>query len=822
MVHVASKSALRKASGRSAPRRWSWWWLAGALVLLTGGWLVADWWIGIPGDATATYIGRHTCIECHQQQGHLFEGSHHDLAMDLATPETVLGDFSDKTLEHHGVTSRMFRRDEKYFIETEGPDGKLAEFEIKYVFGVTPLQQYMVEFDRPADMPENEIARLQVLRVSWSTREKKWFHLDPPDVQERLDPSDDLHWTGIAQRWNTMCADCHSTNLQKNFDVATGKYHTTFSEIDVSCETCHGPGSLHVKLARQISPFWDRKQGYALARMKGQPAIAEIESCAPCHSRRSTIHGRYTGGSNYHDFYASETLSEATYHDDGQILDEVYEYGSFTQSKMFHKQVRCSDCHDPHSLKLKFSGNQVCTSCHQHPLAKYDTPAHHNHRPGTAAAQCISCHMPATSYMDVDPRRDHSFRIPRPDLSVQFGTPNACTGCHIRDSKLAADERPKSPTANRPVEYANWLREVREGNQIVRQELARLDAWSEEALQKWFPRGLKREPHFTAALAAARRQDADAMQRLVELLADRTQPAIARATAATELGAYVHPGLSAVEEPVATLVKSVKDRDTQVRAAAAASLAGAQADVVAKALPPLLKDPLRLVRTRAALTLSELPADRLRRDEPIWLKKATEEMLAGATFDNDRAGSHLLRGTVLENQGQLAEAQVEYETAQRLEPQNAAPISSLARLFDRLAQREQEQAQRAASARDRTGAERHAQQAAMYAARFDKLKADEWSCLERDARLVRDNAGLQLQAGLARYQQGWKKEAEYSLTAAHWLAPRNPTTGYYLAILYRETGRVDEARAVAKRLVELRPKQPEYEQLLSELQAGGQ
>ncbi|HZL90428.1 MAG TPA: tetratricopeptide repeat protein [Pirellulaceae bacterium] len=824
MAHFAAKSQPRKPKRGDAPPRWrwSWWWLVPATLLLCAGWLAADWWIGIPEGARATYVGRRTCIECHQQQGRLHEGSHHDLAMDLATPQTVCGDFSDQTLEHHGVTSRMFRRGEKYLIETEGPDGKLGEFEIKYVFGATPLQQYMVEFDRPADMPKNEIARLQVLRVSWNTREKKWFHLDPPDVHEKLDPSDDLHWTGIAQRWNTMCADCHSTNLQRNFDETTATYHTTFSEIDVSCEACHGPGSHHVTLARQFSPFWDRKQGYALARIKGEPAVAEIESCAPCHSRRSTIHGGYVGGSRFHDFYASELLSEATYHADGQILDEVYEYGSFTQSKMFHKNVRCSDCHDPHSLKLKFSGNQVCTSCHQHPGGKYDTIAHHNHKPGSAAAQCISCHMPATSYMDVDPRRDHSFRVPRPDLSLKFGSPNACTGCHIRDTKLPDDQRPKSLTANRPVEYADWLRDAREGRPAVKEELTRLDAWCETGLQKWFPQGLKREPHFTAALAAAHRQSPDAQQRLVELLADRMQPAIARATAAMDLAAYVHTGLNANDEPVATLIKSLADRDAQVRAAAATSLTGAHSDVVSSVLPTLLKDPLRTVRTRAALALSELSADALRRDEPLWLKKATEELLAGASSDSDRAGSHLLRGTVLESQGRLAEAQEAFELALRLEPHNASPKGSMARLLDRLMQREHQRVDQLVMARDRAGAERHARQAAMYAARFEELKEDEWSCLERDARLVRDNAGLQIQAGLSRYQQGWKKEAEYSLAAAHWLSPRNPATAYYLAILYRDTGRIAEARALAQRLVALRPKQPEYEQLLADLPASAE
>ena len=311
-----------------------------------------------------------------------------------------------------------------------GPDGTLADFEVKYVFGVTPLQQYMVEFDRPADMPADEISRVQVLRETWDTKRKKWFYQNPPDVLEGLEPDDELHWTGVTQRWNTSCAECHSTNLQKNFDLASRTYHTTFSEIDVSCETCHGPGSLHVQLAKSPSLFWDRQRGYALPKLKGESNLAEIEACAPCHSFRSPIHGGYAAGARLHDFYATEVLRDQLYHPDGQILGEVYEYGSFTQSKMFHKNVRCSDCHDPHSLRLKHEGNQLCTSCHvAHPAGKYDSPAHHQHKVGSQGALCVECHMPATTYMDVDPRRDHSFRIPRPDLSIKVGTPNACVAC---------------------------------------------------------------------------------------------------------------------------------------------------------------------------------------------------------------------------------------------------------------------------------------------------------------------------------------------------------------------------------------------------------
>ncbi|HAY79157.1 MAG TPA: hypothetical protein DCY79_05050, partial [Planctomycetaceae bacterium] len=238
---------------------------------IIGGFVFADWWTVLPDDATASYVGRDSCIQCHTAEHAAWVGSHHDLAMDLATEETVLADFDDAEIDVFGKTSKMFRRDGKFMINTEGPDGKPTDFEIKYVFGVDPLQQYMVEFDRPADMPEDEVARVQVLRIAWDTQQKKWFYLPPPDVKdEPLDPSDDLHWTGVAQRWNNMCADCHSTNLKKQYDVKTATYHTTFSEIDVSCEACHGPGSLHVKLANSKSFFWDRKLGYGLAKLKGK------------------------------------------------------------------------------------------------------------------------------------------------------------------------------------------------------------------------------------------------------------------------------------------------------------------------------------------------------------------------------------------------------------------------------------------------------------------------------------------------------------------------------------------------------------------------
>ncbi|MBM4094540.1 MAG: hypothetical protein FJ276_34815, partial [Planctomycetes bacterium] len=381
------------------------WILSGvaATLLAVGAILFADWWSCLPADAQATYVGRGACVECHETETREWEGSDHDRSMDVATDETVLGDFNDATVTHHGMTSRMYRDGKRFMIHTEGPDGKMADFEIKYVFGVRPLQQYMVEFDRRADVAEHEVARLQVLRISWDTQRKQWFYLPPPDVPEKLSPDDELHWTGIGQCWNYMCAYCHSTNLRKNFDVRTLTYHTTFSEIDVSCEACHGPGSLHVELARQKSLFWDRRIGYGLARLKGPDTRPEIHSCSPCHARRQVLYPGFQPGDDFHDFFSNELLQEDTYFADGQIKDENFEFGSFTQSKMYHKKIRCTDCHNPHTARLKHDGNKACTSCHQHSEAKYDTIAHHFHKSDSTGAACAECHMPETTYMEVDP-----------------------------------------------------------------------------------------------------------------------------------------------------------------------------------------------------------------------------------------------------------------------------------------------------------------------------------------------------------------------------------------------------------------------------------
>jgi predicted CXXCH cytochrome family protein len=343
--------------------------------------------------ATATYVGGQACGTCHPRETERWQGSDHARAMQPANHTTVLGDFDHATFEKDGVTSTFFRRDGDYFVRTDGPDGQLQEYKIAYTFGVDPLQQYLVAFPN---------GRYQALSIAWDTRPaieggQRWFHLYP---HKKIDHRDILHWTGPLQNWNFVCADCHSTNLQKNYRPAEDRFETTWSDINVSCEACHGPGSRHVEWAEQMqhgrahpdpthalvvplkdssSGAWTFPPGQAIARRSTPLASRlEVETCGRCHARRAQMWGDYQPGQPLADAYRVAFLEEALYHADGQIRDEVYEYGSFLQSRMYRAGVTCSDCHDPHSSRLRAQGNALCAQCHL--SSTYDGPQHHFHK----------------------------------------------------------------------------------------------------------------------------------------------------------------------------------------------------------------------------------------------------------------------------------------------------------------------------------------------------------------------------------------------------------------------------------------------------------
>jgi len=410
----------------------------------------------------AIYVGKESCIECHEAEYKDWTGSDHDLAMDYATDSTVLGDFNNVVLQRNGQTHKFYKRDGKFFVLTDGENGSMKEYEVKYVFGHYPIQDYLVEFPG---------GRLQTLSTTWNSKDSIWFYMVDSVYQNMgVDHNNWLHWTNQAQNWNSMCADCHSTHLQKNYDVKTNSYHTTWSEIDVSCEACHGPASEHLKWAKLADYARKNIENTGLViKTSGIDNHQYVDNCARCHSRRSIMGDFDPHSKSIYNHINPILPSEPNWHIDGQIKEEDYVYASFTQSKMYMNDVQCNDCHNVHSGKLVFQGNDLCLQCHK--ANDYDIPNHTFHKAygeeGEAViseaginfevgsgTDCINCHMHGQNFMGVDYRRDHSFRIPRPDLSEINGTPNACNQCHTDKSNAwAASNIEKWFGKSRPYQY---------------------------------------------------------------------------------------------------------------------------------------------------------------------------------------------------------------------------------------------------------------------------------------------------------------------------------------------------------------------------------
>ncbi|MGQ1783771.1 MULTISPECIES: multiheme c-type cytochrome [unclassified Saccharicrinis] len=421
----------------------------------------------------ATYVGRETCVECHLNEYNEWVGSDHDRAMEHANDSTVLGDFNNQSLDYNGMTHRFYKRDGRFYVETDGESGQLEEFEIKYTFGYYPLQQYLVAFDK---------GRLQTLPLTWNSKDSVWYHMaEEIYTNEIIESNNWLHWTNQAQNWNGMCADCHSTNLVKGYDVETDSYHTTWSEIDVSCEACHGPASKHLEWAAKAEYARNEHNNFGLVvKTSGIDNKQYVDLCVRCHTRRGSVSDFVHSADIYNHTIPNLPTGE-NYHIDGQILDEDYVYGSFTQSKMYMRDVQCNDCHNVHSTKRLFEDNRLCTQCHR--ADDYDTYNHHFHKGygevGEAViaddgvtfevgegTRCINCHMPAQFYMGVDYRNDHSMRIPRPDLTKEIGTPNACNQCHAdQTTDWAIDYVNKWHGIGRPSQYGTVFKEAQSGSQ---------------------------------------------------------------------------------------------------------------------------------------------------------------------------------------------------------------------------------------------------------------------------------------------------------------------------------------------------------------------
>lgn len=679
------------------------------------------------------YVGVNQCMSCHNEVYETWKGSDHDLAMQIADGTTVLGDFNDVSTTIDGVMYNFTKKGEDFMVSIKEVDGTENEYKIGYTFGIYPLQQYLIDFPK---------GKKQVLRVTWDVVNKKWYHQYAGD---EFDPHDWLHWTQSSQNWNTMCAECHSTNLKKNYDIDQDAFSTTYSAINVNCESCHGPAEQHVNWASSVLD--STHANTHILRGKGQ--FSQMNMCAPCHSRRVKLTKNLVPGELFEDQYMLQNLSTEYYHADGQIDEEDYVYGSFLQSNMYHNGVTCTDCHNPHSLKLKEVGNNLCMQCHE---PKYNEPTHHFHKQETDGSQCINCHMTGVTYMGNDFRRDHSFRVPRPDQSAQYNTPNACNNCHSDKSSQ----------------------------------------WATDKIVAWY--GPERQPHFSDALILSSQNGISNKERddLYKFINDLNYPAIARAS--------VIDNLQITESRhYEILLEGLNDPSPRVRYAALLKFRGLSLEDRTTIALKHVNDTTKLVRIGAAQLLIDLDINTLNNVDvnPIVASRGELEEMLNSSADFAAGRSQL--GDYFLQRNDVNKAIKHYKMALKKDSLLIPVYSNLASSYSMLGQTDK------ALNTLNILIEKEPNLARSYYLRallYFELKQDDLALADINNAIKLEPTNSRYLYNLATYNYQNKKldEGEKIITRALKLEPNNPDYKYLLALIYQEQGKIIAAQKIMQEL----------------------
>ncbi|MBI4578992.1 MAG: tetratricopeptide repeat protein, partial [Planctomycetes bacterium] len=504
------------------------------------------------GDLSA-YAGSASCADCHKQAYDEWRTSNHANAQRDLSPAIDDEVFTPKRTIHHGSQISFAEKDgDKYILTTAGPNGQPQPFTPSAALGVFPLWQYIIPGPN---------GRFQLTELAWDPARKEWFNVYGEEDRQAGEWG---HWTGRGMNWNSMCAPCHTTAFQKNYDALADRYTSRYVEQGVGCESCHGPMRKHVEFQKSHP-----EGGYF-----GDPTIRKLSAdnymavCGACHSRHGDMTGKFQPGEQFLDHF-DPVLPDLSniFHPDGQVLDEDFEYNVFMLSYMHDSGVRCNNCHSPHTSKIRRPASELCLECHQASMGgriPIDQAAHGFHPLDKAGSQCTDCHYPRTVYMQRHWRHDHGMTIPDPQLTKEFGIPNACNRCH------------QDQTVD----------------------------WAIEWTEKWYGPRMDRPTRQRArVLARLKRNDAAAVPEALELLKTEHNGAW-RAVYLKMLAPLV------VESPDADLRQTVRqamldrlgDSSPLVQAAAIDAL-DPLGDAVADNLKPALQAPYRLVRAKAAWAL---------------------------------------------------------------------------------------------------------------------------------------------------------------------------------------------------------------------------
>ena len=700
----------------------------------------------------AGYARSPSCKSCHEAEYANWEKSHHALAeRDLDAAREKIAFDPAKKIHHGSQNSEARSADGKFQLVTAGLDGQAQTFSAARVIGVDPLRQFLIPTTG---------GRWQVSELAFDPLKLEWFDIFGDEDRK---PGEWGHWTGRGMTWNSMCANCHNTRLRKSYDERDDSYRTAMAEMGAGCEACHGPMAGH--------NAWQTKH----PRQSGDPTVRRISrpemfaACGQCHARRGELTGDFHPGESFFDHHQLTIPDETDlFFPDGQVRDEDYEFTAFLGSRMHAAGVRCVDCHEPHTARLRAPGNLMCLACHVAPTnsaPRIDPATHSHHQFGRPGDACVDCHMPATTYMQRHVRHDHGFPIPDPRLTKEPGIPNACNRCHTKQTP----------------------------------------DWSLDAVVKWFGPSTNETMRTRAtAIAKARAGDASSVPALVKMTVSETN-FFWRAVAANLLKRW-----PAETNVTPVLLVAARDTNELVRAMAVRGLeplASSGHAAVLAALQARLADPVRAVRVEAAWALhhtldTNTPAGvdllaslRYNADQPAGamqfgvfhldrgdLPTALICFQRAVSWDTNSAPLHHALAVALSTAGRGAEALTALQSACRLAPREAEYRYKLALAFNEVG-------------------------------RLDDARA----ALEETVKLDPQFARAWYNLGLAYSAQEKTDAALQALLRAESLDANSAQITYARATILARLGRREEARRAAQRALELQPSFREAAELLQAL-----
>ncbi len=699
------------------------------------------------------YVGDQQCKSCHVNQYNDWLKSDHFKAIQIPTDSSVLGNFNNSSFSADGVKSHFFKKDGKFFVNTQGDDGKNHDYEVKYTFGYYPLQQYLIEFPG---------GKLQTTRLSWDSKQNKWFH---QYAGQKIDFRDWLHWTHNAQNWNTMCAECHSTNLKKNYDIDKDSYDTKFNVLNVSCEACHGPAKNHIDYINSAEYKSGHKIEHSLLQLGNNSAqLAQINTCMPCHAVQNDVAADKISSDELLDNNIPVLPNTERFHADGQVKEEDYTYASFLQSKMFARNIKCNNCHNPHSGKLVLTGNQTCLQCH---AKTYDSPQHSFHTTNSEGAQCINCHAPGKYYMGNDLRHDHSFRVPRPDLSVQYSTPNACNNCH------------KDKSAQ----------------------------WSADAIVKWC--GPKRKYHFAEDLIPGSQLNANSETHLTKLIGDTAVPNIIKATAINYLGSIT------TQSSLQILLNGLNNKDALIRYEALRSLMHFATNIQDKnKIAELLNDKVRSVRIAAADLIGLMGENQLPQEYLATYQNAKGELEKHLLYQADFAHGNIPVADYYARNKNYAAAEKFYKRTLQKDS-----LANLARLNLSVAYNAEGKNEEALSILKMAVKTDPKNDQAWYnlALLYNEMKDNKnaVAAFDKAIQLRSNNIRLYYNYGLLLQQNGNVVKAINVLQQGLKQNPSDESLNYAMAYVYMQNRQIEKAFPYVQLLKNVNPQNPDYQQLFA-------